>query len=162
MEFLEGVHLFIQINPKDFIYYWWILFWDRDFFLVCASVFHLWLSFDSLIVNRKLCPHRCLLNSPNAWLENSGNIQFKSILGMERDKLFFAFIGFIALASCLPFSLFSAHCHTLNAYKVVDLRLKFPQLGGVTCSTLRHFYWSLLKERKGNSIWYWIWTQTLT
>lgn len=52
---------------------------------------------------------------------------------MERDKLFFAFISFNALASRLPFSVFSAHCCTLNGYKVVDLRPKFPQLDGVAC-----------------------------
>lgn len=78
------------------------------FFSAVSKLFHLQLS---LLVNRKLCPHRCLFNHPDTWLENSGKRRFKSVLGLEGDKLFFAFN---ALALCLPFSVFSAACYAFN------------------------------------------------
>lgn len=66
------------------------------------------MDFDWLVVNWKLFPHSSLLDSPDTWYVNSTNVQLKSIQGIERDTLYFAFITFKALASSLPFSVFSA------------------------------------------------------
>jgi len=40
--------------------------------------------------------------------------------------LFFVFITFKAMASNLPFSVFSPPCYTSYRYKAVDIRAEFP------------------------------------